>query len=180
MNEPPSPTRPAEPRIEVTVDDEQSDHAIDAPRWARLAEFVLAAEGIAHGELALTFVDEATIAELNHEHMGADGPTDVLAFPLDADLSNDEASATDQPLLLGDVVICPAVAARNAPDHASDPHPGHPDHRGTLDDELTLLVVHGVLHVLGMDHAEPEETAAMHAAERTIIAAFDPDAEVVR
>ena len=55
--------------------------------------------------------------------------------------------------------ICPAVAARNAPEHA-----------GTYDDELALLVVHGVLHVLGMDHAEDDETAAMQAAERELLA----------
>ena len=58
------------------------------------------------------------------------------------------------PVLLGDVVVCPAVAADQAPTHA-----------GTLDDELALLVVHGILHVLGHDHAEPDETAAMRARE---------------
>ena len=62
-------------------------------------------------------------------------------------------------MLLGDVVICPTVARRNAPEHA-----------GTYEDELALLVVHGVLHVLGMDHAEPDETAAMQARERELLA----------
>ena len=62
------------------------------------------------------------------------------------------------PLLLGDVVICPAVAARQAPDHA-----------GTVDDELALLVVHGVLHVLGHDHAEAHERPAMQARERQLL-----------
>jgi probable rRNA maturation factor len=62
----------------------------------------------------------------------------------------------DMPLLLGDVVVCPAVAQRQAPEHA-----------GNLDDELALLVVHGVLHVLGYDHHEPEATAAMRARELT-------------
>ena len=62
------------------------------------------------------------------------------------------------PMLLGDVVVCPAVAARKAPEHA-----------GSYDDELALLVVHGVLHVLGMDHAEPEEAAAMQARERELL-----------
>jgi probable rRNA maturation factor len=64
-------------------------------------------------------------------------------------------------LLLGDVVVCPAVAARQAPKHA-----------GTYDDELALLVVHGVLHVLGHDHAEPDETVAMRARERDLLARF--------
>ena len=65
------------------------------------------------------------------------------------------------PLLLGDVVVCPAVAARNAPSHA-----------GTYDDELALLIVHGILHVLGHDHAEPEETAVMQERERSLLEQF--------
>ncbi len=64
-------------------------------------------------------------------------------------------------MLLGDVVICPAVAARNAPEHA-----------GSYDDEMALLVVHGVLHVLGMDHAEPDEAEAMRAREAELLARF--------
>jgi probable rRNA maturation factor len=65
------------------------------------------------------------------------------------------------PLLLGDVVVCPSVAERQAPEHA-----------GGYDDELALLVVHGVLHVLGHDHAEPEETAVMQARERALLDEF--------
>ncbi|HEX8581809.1 MAG TPA: rRNA maturation RNase YbeY, partial [Acidimicrobiales bacterium] len=67
----------------------------------------------------------------------------------------------DAPILLGDVVICPAVARRNAGEHGV-----------TYEDELALLVVHGVLHVLGQDHAEPEEAAAMQAEERDLLARF--------
>jgi probable rRNA maturation factor len=65
------------------------------------------------------------------------------------------------PLLLGDVVICPAVAARNAPEHA-----------GSYEDELALLLVHGILHVLGMDHAFDEEANAMRAKEQDLLARF--------
>ena len=64
-------------------------------------------------------------------------------------------------MLLGDVVICPAVAARNAPEHA-----------GTYDDELALLVVHGVLHLLGMDHDDDDEAEAMEQRERELLAKF--------
>jgi probable rRNA maturation factor len=71
-----------------------------------------------------------------------------------------EPDPADLPLLLGDVVVCPAVAARQAPEHA-----------GNLDDELALLVVHGVLHVLGWDHAEVEETERMRARERQLLEA---------
>jgi probable rRNA maturation factor len=70
------------------------------------------------------------------------------------------------PSLLGDVVVCPSVAARQAGEH------GGPLHDGTVDDEIALLVVHGILHVLGMDHAEPEETAAMQAKERSLLERF--------
>jgi probable rRNA maturation factor len=63
--------------------------------------------------------------------------------------------------MLGDIVICPSVAAANAPEHA-----------GTLDDELALLVVHGVLHVLGHDHAEPDEAREMRAIEADLLARF--------
>lgn len=62
------------------------------------------------------------------------------------------------PLLLGDVVLCPAVAARQAPDHA-----------GTVDDEIALLVVHGVLHVLGYDHDEQAAADAMRARELSLL-----------
>ncbi len=111
------------------------------------------------GELTLTFVDRDEIAVLNEEHLGKSGPTDVLSFPLDA---GDRTVPADDsvPVLLGDVVICPDVARDQAPTHA-----------GTLDDELALLVVHGVLHVLGHDHAEPDESAAMRSKELELLVA---------
>ena len=156
---------------EVFVADEQSDIALDAARWGALAEAVLVAEGVRGGaELSVLFVDEPSIAELNERFMDHVGPTDVLAFPIDADavwaVHDPLASGPDRsdpdpdeiPLLLGDVVVCPAVAARNAPEHA-----------GTVDDEIALLVVHGVLHVLGRDHADPEEAAEMRARERALL-----------
>ncbi len=151
MSEPSSPTGVDAPPV-VVVSDEQADVAIDADRWARLAIAVLRAEG-RQGELTLTFVDRAEMTALNAEHMGGDGPTDVLSFPLDAQ-PGEAAGPTAGPVLLGDVVICPAVAAEAAPSHA-----------GTLDDELALLTVHGVLHVLGHDHAEPDQARRMRSAE---------------
>lgn len=163
MNEPPSPTVGAATTIYVVgVDarDEGAQPIVDVERWRRLVAGVLAAEH-RRGELTLTFVDADEIAELNREHIGKDGPTDVLSFPLDADQPESFAEAAPSAtgavpptVLLGDVVICPEVAAAQAADHA-----------GTLDDELALLVVHGVLHVLGHDHAEPDETTAMRRRE---------------
>jgi probable rRNA maturation factor len=169
--------------LEVFVGDEQSDVVVDAMRWQQLAEQVLRHEGIdGDAELSVLFVDETAIGDLNERFMGTAGPTDVLAFPLEDDFVEpgrfpdsgttgpvDPRARTDAPeppLLLGDVVICPAVAARNAPEHASE------GHDGSLDDELALLVVHGILHVLGHDHADAEETAAMQAREQELLARY--------
>ncbi|HEY0519980.1 MAG TPA: rRNA maturation RNase YbeY [Ilumatobacteraceae bacterium] len=153
--------------------DEQIDVRVDLERWQQLAFDVLVAEGVRGlSELAVLFVSEREMAELNDSYMGKPGATDVLAFPIDAAEAEivqhgqppsrgpDRAppDPADMPLLLGDVVICPAVAARQAADHA-----------GTLDDELALLVVHGVLHVLGHDHADDAERSVMQARERELL-----------
>lgn len=139
----------------VVARDDQSTEPVDVDRWAELATAVLTAEGEA-GELNLLFVDESAMAVLNQEHMGQEGPTDVLSFPIDGPGAGPDG-------LLGDVVVCPAVARRNAADHA-----------GSYADELALLVVHGVLHVLGHDHAEDDEAAVMRAAEVAHLARFEP------
>ena len=99
----------------VVVSDEQTEVEVDADRWAQLATAVLRAEGRV-GELTLTFVDRDEIAALNAEHMGKDGPTDVLSFPLDS--FDETAGELPGPVLLGDVVVCPAVARDAAPTHA--------------------------------------------------------------
>ena len=162
--------------IEVFCADEQTVVPVDLDRWQQLATHVLVAEGVrGFAELSLLFIGEADMAELNEQHMGKQGPTDVLAFPIDAGDYEVEPSPYrggtgpdrspvdlgDMPLLLGDVVVCPAVAQRQCSEHA-----------GTLDDELALLVVHGLLHVLGHDHDEPENTAVMRARELEHLVAF--------
>jgi probable rRNA maturation factor len=161
--------------LEVFAADEQHSHEVDTLRWLRLAEAVLEAEGVrGDTEVSLLYVDETSIADLNKRFLGKDGPTDVLAFPIDEEPSESGRSpdsggtgpgytgeAPDPPVLLGDVVICPAVAARNAPQHA-----------GTYDDELALLLVHGLLHLLGMDHTDDDEAEAMEAKERALLARF--------
>ena len=141
----PSPRKrkpPSDGTVEVFVADEQDEQPVDVDRWSRLVEKVLAAQGVrGAAELSVMFVTEEAMTGLNERFMDSTGPTDVLSFPLDADL--DPADVPDEfgPLLLGDVVVCPAVAAPAAPTHA-----------GNLDDELALLVVHGVLHLCGHDH----------------------------
>lgn len=162
--------------VDVFVANEQTARAVDTLRWLRLAEAVLDAEGVrGDAELSLLFVGEQAMADLNKRFHGSDGPTDVLAFPIDEDpveggRSPDSggsgpgytpAEPSDMPVLLGDVVICPEVADRNAPEHA-----------GTYDDEIALLVVHGILHLLGMDHLDTDEAEAMEAREQELLERF--------
>jgi probable rRNA maturation factor len=157
----------------VFAADEQSAHPVDTIRWIKLAEAVLTDEGIrGETEVSILFVDENAISDLNNRFLGKDGPTDVLAFPIDEEpveggRSPDSGgtgpgynpSPEEAPTLLGDVVICPVVAHRNAPEHA-----------GTFEDELALLLVHGLLHLLGMDHEDPDEAEVMEAKERDLLA----------
>ena len=164
------------PAVAVFAADEQSAEPVDTLRWVQLAEAVLAAEGVrGDAELSVLFVDEDAMAELNKRFLDKEGPTDVLAFPIDDDVYEggrlpdslgpagpaDDIEPSDLPTLLGDIVVCPAVARRNAPEHA-----------GTYEDEMALLVVHGILHLLGMDHLEEEDAEAMERRERELLAEF--------
>ncbi len=157
----------------VFAADEQSDEPVDTIRWVQLAQRVLEAEGVqGDAELSMLFVDERAMAELNLRFLGREGPTDVLAFPIDDDVYEggrlpdslgpagpaDDIEPSDLPTLLGDVVVCPAIARRNAPAHA-----------GTYEDEMALLVVHGILHLLGMDHADDDEATVMERREQELL-----------
>ena len=119
--------------VDVFVADEQDAVEVDVDRWRRLAAQVLDAEGVdPEVEMCLLFVDEPAIAALNERFMGKTGPTDVLSFPIDeeaapsarvaigasgpVDMFDDDDTDDDAPLMLGDVLICPTVAARNAPE----------------------------------------------------------------
>jgi probable rRNA maturation factor len=124
-------------------------------------------------EVSLLFVDEDAIAQLNEQFLGKKGPTDVLSFPIE-----DEPGPTGRSpdfggtgpgtmaeqgtlTLLGDVVICPSVAAVNAAEHEV-----------TLEDEVALLVVHGLLHLLGLDHEKDDEAERMEALEQQLLDRF--------
>ena len=157
--------------IDIYAADEQHDHAIDLSRWVALADGALVDEGVRGlAEVSLIFVDEPAMAALNQQFMGKTGPTDVLSFPIDAEpeptgrvpdaggSGPGEPPTPEIPQLIGDIVICPAVAARNAVEHEV-----------TFDDELALLVVHGVLHLLGWDHVIDEEAERMEARERELL-----------
>ena len=125
----------------ILFSDRQSG-SIDLDRLEALARATLLGEGVGRAELSVSLVEEEEIEELHVRFMDEPGPTDVLSFPIDED-DVDE----DDVRVLGDVVICPAVAGRNNP---SDPEA-----------ELRLLLVHGILHLLGYDHEGDEERAAM-------------------
>jgi probable rRNA maturation factor len=115
-------------------------------------------------ELCLTFVDEETIAELNQTWMGKSGPTDVLAWPMD-ELRPGMVNEEPEDGVLGDIAICPHVARRQAEEAAERGQAGY-----DVVDEIDLLTVHGILHLLGYDHAEPEEHAEMFGLQARLIA----------
>ncbi|HJP16293.1 MAG TPA: rRNA maturation RNase YbeY [Acidimicrobiales bacterium] len=120
-----------------------------------LAVAVLEEEGLGNRNIELTvhFVDEEPMANLNTEHMNKIGATDVLAFPLDDPKRSTNLSEF---LLLGDVVICPKVADRQAMHHSYEA-------------EISLLLIHGILHLLGYDHGEEDEKQIMESRQKNIL-----------
>ncbi|MDP9405718.1 MAG: rRNA maturation RNase YbeY [Actinomycetota bacterium] len=141
----------------VFVADEQ-EHSVNGDRLRRLATYVLAAQRVPDAmELSVLCVDRTAIAQLNAHHMDSDGPTDVLAFPMDVP----GETRPGEPAILGDVVVCPEVAAAQAPAHGT-----------TTQGEIDLLVVHGILHLLGHDHAEPAQRDAMFGLTDRLLAGF--------
>jgi probable rRNA maturation factor len=158
--------------IDIYAADEQHQYPIDLERWVALANGALVDEGVRGlGDVSLIFTAEITIASLNQQFMGKDGPTDVLSFPIEGEpdptgrvpdaggSGPGEPPPPEIPTLIGDIVICPSVAALNAVEHEC-----------TFEDEIALLVVHGVLHLLGWDHAVDEEAERMEARERELLA----------
>ena len=114
-------------------------------------------------ELAIVLVDEAAIEQLHVQWMDEPGPTDVLSFPMD-ELRPGSDDEPTPPGLLGDIVLCPQVAIQQA--EAA----GH-----STQDELLLLTTHGILHLLGFDHAEPEDEKEMFGIQRDILVGFALD-----
>lgn len=111
-------------------------------------------------EVTVLLVDEETIASYNERFMGREGPTDVLAFPLEPLVPGQapEVLADDPPLNLGDIVISPSYVARQAEEYEV-----------TFDDELSLMLVHGMLHLMGWDHPDDDAAEAMEAREAAIL-----------
>ena len=138
----------------ITVDKEIVA-AIESDRLEALADAVMDAEGLPPGELGVVITDDETIRELNREYAGDDTPTDVLAFSL---REGEEFASPDGVVRLGEVIISYPTAQRQAAEADR-----------AVEDEIDHLLVHGVLHLLGYDHAEPAEEERMRARERELL-----------
>jgi probable rRNA maturation factor len=140
----------------------ESGHPLDVDRLVGLSRFVMDRMRVHPlAELCIKAVDEDTMTGLNEKWMEGEGPTDVLAFPMDElrpGLVNEEPQTLEEGAILGDLMLCPAVAERQAATA------GH-----STDAELELLTVHGILHLLGYDHAEPEEHKEMFGLQDRLL-----------
>lgn len=135
---------------------------VDELRLVQLAAFALDRLRVhPQADLSILLVDEATMADYHVRFMDLPGPTDVLSFPMDE--LRAPADDEDPPLgMLGDIVLCPAVTAAQAAENGRTP-----------DAEADYLLVHGLLHLLGHDHAEPEEKKVMFGLNDRLIADWD-------
>jgi probable rRNA maturation factor len=139
----------------------ESGAEVDEAEFAALARYVLDAMHVhPQTELSILLVGTAVMTDLHVRYMDEPGPTDVLSFPMDELRPGREGDVTPAGLL-GDVVLCPEVAAQQAR------VAGH-----STAEELLLLTTHGILHLLGYDHAEPEEEKEMFALQRTLLLTF--------
>jgi probable rRNA maturation factor len=137
----------------------ETDHDVDVEALGAQARFVLDRLRIhPQAELSVLLVDEPAMTDLHLRWMDLPGPTDVMSFPMD-ELRPTKDDEEPEEGLLGDVVICPSVAATQA--QAA----GH-----RTEDEIALLLTHGILHLLGYDHAEPEEHAEMFGLQARLLA----------
>jgi len=145
--------------VQISVVSHREAEPLDLAAFERLAAFVLDREEAAAAvELSIAVVELAEMTELNVRFREKEGPTDVLSFPCDDPCA---VVGPDEPVTLGDVVIAPEVAERQAAEY------GH-----TVEEELNLLLVHGVLHLLGYDHETDEDAEVMQARERTLLQAW--------
>ena len=146
----------------MTIDiNNESGVDVDETVLLRLMEYNLAELHVsADADVAIVLVDEGAMEALHVQWMDEPGPTDVLSFPMDELRPGTEEQPTPAGLL-GDIVLCPQVAETQAKDA------GH----STLD-ELVMLTTHGLLHLLGFDHAEPDEEREMFGLQRELIIGF--------
>lgn len=150
--------------MEILITCSHGEDALSGLPLARLAQFVLEREGKpVNTEVSISFVDNEKIAELNERFRGIEGPTDVLSF--ECDNIADDMTAADGPNCplyeLGDIIIAPDVAAAQADEYGN-----------SFEQEISLLLVHGLLHLCGYDHIEEAEAEVMEAREAEILDAW--------
>lgn len=134
---------------------------VDLEEFAALAEYVFTQMHVGTGvDMSIIFIDAEAMEALHVEWLGLDGPTDVMSFPMD-ELRPGTSHHPTEVGVLGDVCICPEVAAQQAA------AAGH-----SSQEEMLLLAVHGMLHLLGYDHAEPEEKKTMFDLQRRLLLTF--------
>jgi len=139
----------------------ETDYVVDEVELVDLSRHVMAAMRVhPQAELCVRLVDEATMTVLHEQWMDLAGPTDVMSFPMD-ELRPGSPGIDPQEGILGDVVLCPSVAERQAQEA------GH-----AAIEELLLLTTHGILHLLGFDHAQEEEKAEMFELQRQLLLTF--------
>lgn len=139
----------------------ETDHAVDEVEFAALGRYVLDQMHVhPQAELSILFVDVPAMTELHVRWMDEPGPTDVMSFPMD-ELRPGTEEAPSPEGILGDIVVCPEVATAQAA------QAGH-----SATEEMLLLVTHGILHLLGFDHAEPAEREEMFELQRTLLLTF--------
>ena len=147
--------------MNIFLADEQEE-AVEAGPIVAIAERVLLAEAFPdHAEVAIVLVGEDQMARYNQRFMERTGPTDVLAFPVDQLIPGQIPTtiANGQPLSLGDIFVCPTVVKQQVAELGV-----------SLEDEMVLIVTHGILHLLGYDHNDPADAAVMTAREREFLA----------
>lgn len=139
----------------------ETDYQLDELELVALSKYVMGEMRVHPGaDLCLRLVDEAAMEVLHVQWMDLPGPTDVMSFPMDELRPGREGEEPEEGVL-GDIVLCPSVAARQASDA------GH-----ATEEELLLLTTHGILHLLGYDHAEPEEEREMFELQRQLLLTF--------
>jgi probable rRNA maturation factor len=155
----PSAAGESEPRVSIEVSNESGLDVSEA-ELISVARFVIGQMQVNPGaELSMVLLDSAAMADLHMRWMDLPGPTDVMSFPMDELEPGGRPDASEPgPAMLGDIVLCPQFAAEQAATAGHD-----------LEHELALLTVHGVLHLLGYDHAEPDEEKEMFALQRRLL-----------
>jgi len=139
----------------------ETQTVIDGAEFAALADHVLRVMHVnPRAELSILFIDPEPMAELHERWLDLPGPTDVMSFPMD-ELRPGTPDHETPAGTLGDIVVCPQVAAKQAL------QAGH-----SAVEEMLLLTTHGILHLLGYDHAEPQEKEEMFALQRTLLLTF--------